>query len=164
MMDDNEKRRREWFRYYITRIEQGVILAPLSGMMYSCPCCAYPTLSERGSYNICPLCNWEDDGQDDPNAYEVWGSPNGTYSLAEARENFKKNMIMYDSIDPRIGGGDSPLEKKAKKLMMEAFDQMLDETNPKTLNTLWEKVNENREILYKEVKRKVHEYEEQHKK
>jgi len=28
---------------------------------YSCPCCGYLTLPERGAYDICPVCFWEDD-------------------------------------------------------------------------------------------------------
>ncbi|MEA3320951.1 MAG: CPCC family cysteine-rich protein [Bacillota bacterium] len=39
----------------------------------TCPCCGYPPLEERGNFEICILCNWEDDGQDDPYADEVWG-------------------------------------------------------------------------------------------
>lgn len=30
--------------------------------MYQCPCCDYYTLSARGSYEVCPVCYWEDDG------------------------------------------------------------------------------------------------------
>ena len=31
---------------------------------YPCPCCGYKTLPEEppGTYNICELCFWEDDG------------------------------------------------------------------------------------------------------
>jgi len=32
---------------------------------------------------------WQDDGQDEAEANEVWGGPNGTLSLAQARENFR---------------------------------------------------------------------------
>ncbi|TNL01225.1 hypothetical protein CYD30_28230 [Kosakonia cowanii] len=28
-----------------------------------CPCCGYLTLTERGAYDICPVCHWEDDGK-----------------------------------------------------------------------------------------------------
>ncbi len=33
-------------------------------MKYTCPCCGYQTLSEPppGTYEICPVCFWEDDG------------------------------------------------------------------------------------------------------
>lgn len=59
-----------------------------------CPCCGFLTLEERGNFDICPLCRWEDDGQNDPYADEVWGGPNGDCSLTEARKNFEKNLIM----------------------------------------------------------------------
>ena len=55
---------------------------------HRCPCCRYQTLDERGSFEICPVCHWEDDGQDDPDADEVRGGPNGSLSLAQARPNF----------------------------------------------------------------------------
>ncbi|WP_090769340.1 CPCC family cysteine-rich protein [Nonomuraea maritima] len=55
---------------------------------YACPCCGYVTLSERGGFEICPVCFWEDDGQDDPDADVVLGGPNGYLSLTQARRNF----------------------------------------------------------------------------
>lgn len=55
---------------------------------YPCPCCRYITLPTRGGYDICPVCFWEDDGQDDPVADEVWGGPNYELSLTAARANF----------------------------------------------------------------------------
>jgi hypothetical protein len=55
---------------------------------YECPCCGYRTLDERGGYAICPVCFWEDDGQDDHDADEVRGGPNRGLSLTQARDNF----------------------------------------------------------------------------
>ncbi|MCC4257382.1 CPCC family cysteine-rich protein [Sphingobium lactosutens] len=55
---------------------------------FRCPCCRCATLSERGGYEICPVCFWEDDGQDDPDAELVRGGPNGSLSLLKARINF----------------------------------------------------------------------------
>ena len=56
---------------------------------YLCPCCALKTLHGRGHDEICPVCFSEDDGQDDHDADEVRGGPNGTLSLTEARTNFR---------------------------------------------------------------------------
>ena len=56
---------------------------------YRCPCCHFRTLYGRAGYEICPVCYWEDDGQDDHDADEVRGGPNGKRSLTEARNNFK---------------------------------------------------------------------------
>jgi hypothetical protein len=54
-----------------------------------CPCCGLKTLGERGGYEICAVCFWEDDGQDDDDADEVLGGPNGDLSLTVARANYR---------------------------------------------------------------------------
>lgn len=55
---------------------------------YRCPCCQYKTLFGRGEFEICPVCFWEDDGQDDHDADSVRGGPNQKLSLTEARQNY----------------------------------------------------------------------------
>jgi ferredoxin-thioredoxin reductase catalytic subunit len=35
----------------------------------TCPCCKYKTITERGDYEICPVCDWEDDGSEDLKSY-----------------------------------------------------------------------------------------------
>ena len=40
-------------------------------------------------FEICDVCFWEDDGQDDINADEVIGGPNGDISLTTGRINYK---------------------------------------------------------------------------
>ncbi|MGW3286485.1 CPCC family cysteine-rich protein [Streptomyces sp. NPDC001002] len=57
---------------------------------YRCPCCGFITLAERGMYEICPVCFWEDDGQDEHNADEVRGGPNHGLSLREGRRNYQE--------------------------------------------------------------------------
>ena len=57
---------------------------------YRCPCCDHLTLPYGGSFEICPVCFWQDDGQDDSSATEVWGGPNHDLSLAQARQNFQE--------------------------------------------------------------------------
>jgi hypothetical protein len=55
-----------------------------------CPCCGYRTIDDRGLYDICQVCYWEDDGQDDHNADVILGSPNKSLSLTVARRNFQE--------------------------------------------------------------------------
>ena len=57
---------------------------------YRCPCCGFLTLCGRSGFEICPVCFWEDDGQDDHDADEVRGGPNGKLSLTQARENYRR--------------------------------------------------------------------------
>lgn len=63
----------------------------------ACPCCGQKTISERGAYEICRVCWWEDDGQDNDQADEITGGPNGGVSLTEARRNFLKHGIFDPS-------------------------------------------------------------------
>lgn len=63
---------------------------PVARKLERCPCCYYLTLSERGGYDICEICGWEDDGQDDETSDEVWGGPNSDLSLTQGRYNFAR--------------------------------------------------------------------------
>jgi hypothetical protein len=55
-----------------------------------CPCCGCKTLRDRGGFEICRVCFWEDDGQDDHDADLVRGGPNALLSLAQARVNYRR--------------------------------------------------------------------------
>ncbi|HTB95715.1 MAG TPA: CPCC family cysteine-rich protein [Terracidiphilus sp.] len=56
--------------------------------LYRCPCCGYRTLETPAAMGLCPICWWEDDGQDDDDASEVRLTVNGHLSLSEARDWF----------------------------------------------------------------------------
>jgi Cysteine-rich CPCC len=70
---------------------------PEDGVFYHCPCCLYPTLPMRGGFEVCPVCYWEDDGQDSHDADRVRGGPNEAFSLTEARANFA-TFGVYDAV------------------------------------------------------------------
>ena len=57
---------------------------------YRCPCCRSLTLHGRGGFEMCPVCWWEDDGQDEHDLDTMRGGPNGTLSSREARENYRR--------------------------------------------------------------------------
>lgn len=65
-----------------------------------CPCCDYISLPERGNYLICPICFWEDNGQD-IDKLDVSSAPNHGITLREGRANFaefgacEKEMIKH---------------------------------------------------------------------
>ena len=52
-----------------------------------CPCCDYISLPERSNYLICPICFWEDDGQD-LDDLDSQSGPNHGITLRQARANF----------------------------------------------------------------------------
>lgn len=71
--------------FYKRRIVFDEYLRQYAVERVTCPGCGYPTLSERGVYQVCLVCNWEDEGQDDPDADEIRGGPNRNLSLTENR-------------------------------------------------------------------------------
>jgi hypothetical protein len=97
IMDDPTIKRRRRYQKHLIKIDDSTPV--YQGTLYTCPCCGYSTLSSRAVFEICLLCNWEDDGQDDPFADEVWGGPNGDYSLSEARDNFNLYLTKYRQSD-----------------------------------------------------------------
>lgn len=121
---DEMNERRSWFESNCERValrDQ----APKRGCLYTCPCCGYPTLPERSVYEICPLCWWEDDGQDDFNANAVLGGPNYNYSLTGARANFEQHLVIYPPPeDRRVSGPDSASEREIKQHVISLFTEM----------------------------------------
>ena len=68
---------------------------------YTCPCCGFKTLDNEppGSFDICPICFWEDDNIqfDDPDYH---GGANKV-SLRQAQKNYlqlgacEREMLLY---------------------------------------------------------------------
>jgi hypothetical protein len=96
-----------------------------------CPCCGYPTLSARGMFDICCLCGWEDDGQDDRNADAVRGGPNSDYSLTEARRNFIDYRTQYRPADTGRFEREMPTRAVRTELIA-VFDALLPIVHPWT--------------------------------
>lgn len=66
--------------------------------MVACPCCGYRSLENRGEYEVCHVCFWEDDGSDDPDRLSV---PNHM-TLREARENFRRLGAVSEHARPHV--------------------------------------------------------------
>jgi hypothetical protein len=75
-------RRLAWFDEYCRMLDKP------ANRPLRCPCCGCRTFEERSAFEICEVCYWEDDGQDDHNADKVKGGPNGSLSLSQARANY----------------------------------------------------------------------------
>jgi len=150
-------KRREFFDSPEFRYDAQEKGLPTDGARYSCPCCGYPTLRERGGDEICKLCWWEDDGQDVADADEVRGGPNHHYSLTEAQYNFDRYLVMYPpEHDTRIGGADSEEVLELKRNLIAAFDSLM--SNP-YVNRVWNKIDEIEKSLNKARHDRVRDYE-----
>jgi hypothetical protein len=79
------------------------VIEPLGeAKSFRCPCCKCKTLRGRGHFELCPVCWWEDDGQDEADAERVRGGPNGTLSLRQAQCNFRDFGAAEESFKDRV--------------------------------------------------------------
>ncbi len=78
-------------------------------LLLACPCCGRRTIGERGSYEICMVCWWEDDGQDNKEADSIFGGPNYGISLTKGRFHFLKFGI-YDPNREDLFSKKEPME------------------------------------------------------
>jgi hypothetical protein len=63
------------------------------GRRAMCRCCGYLTLTSYGRYDICPVCNWEDDPTTIFEPGERAGPGPNHVSLTEGRRNFAQEGI-----------------------------------------------------------------------
>lgn len=75
------------------RFNENVTVDGKQPHLNKCPCCDYKTLKERGHYEICPVCYWEDDGAE---LDEDYSGPNHI-TLREGKRNFQE----YGTSDKR---------------------------------------------------------------
>jgi Cysteine-rich CPCC len=68
-----------------------LIIVGASEILNKCPCCNYKTLEERGIYDVCKICFWEDDSILNENSR--FSTTNKT-TIEEYRMKF--NLINYD--------------------------------------------------------------------
>ena len=88
---------------------------------YTCPCCGYPTLERRIMWEICHICWWEDDGQDDSDKDNIGGT--NDISLTEARTNFAKNMISFRPKDEKLNRIGAATQKN-RTALVNAFEEI----------------------------------------
>lgn len=112
-----------WFNWHVDLMSK-----PKFRTKYLCPCCAMPTLDRRARYLICPICYWEDDGEeyDGPeieNSNLRYCGPNG-YALVAARGNFRKFHTMYRPEDIEAFEREQS-EMPMKKAMYKAYEKAM---------------------------------------
>ncbi len=149
--------RRAWLEAFLA--ERTRPDGPSDGRRFTCPCCGLALLRSRGAGEICDLCNWEDEGLDDPDLHAT-SRANPPYTLAQARQAFRRYGVMYHPADdPRIGGADTPEETQLKQAVVAAFERIGPETGREELAETWRRVDHLLQCLDAELKKKVYAYE-----
>ena len=125
--------------------------------LFTCPGCGFPTLRERGAYEICAVCNWEDDDQDDEQADEIRGGPNAFLSLTENRLEIGKALKqLADNLQGSVN--DNPQEvisiltnhDKRMNTMGDQIPETADRSDPR-----WKAYDqESKNVLHDLIKRK----------
>ncbi|HLP51773.1 MAG TPA: CPCC family cysteine-rich protein [Chitinophagales bacterium] len=144
-----KKPNQDWFNFYVKELE-GAQQQTFKAFdkYFLCPCCYLPTLTERQGWNICLMCYWEDDGQDDHNADKVLGGPNHDYSLTEARANFCQYLISYRPSDsPGFENGIKKAE--LKKQVIEKYNLAMTATTIKERKKLLKEASALLRAIYK---------------
>lgn len=111
--------RRKLFEAYLRSTDAWVVKLRPRELKSTCPCCAFPTLGERGENDICPLCKWQDDIDEEKSG------ANGDYTIQEARENFEQFLIMYRASEQDIHTPHSRLVP-AKRALIAVYMAILD--------------------------------------
>ncbi|SRR6266511_4270140 len=141
-----------WVAVELDRSSYPVTSRPVTDVRFECPCCGYPMLQERGAFEICRLCGWEDDGQDEADAERVLGGPNYEMSLVAARENFVRHLDTHAPGSKRFRAP-TPRERLAKQRIIAAFDGLkrggADRVN------LWQQVLAAEGVLDEELRERV---------
>jgi hypothetical protein len=123
---DDFNRKRELFDNYLKKKRLKKV---------TCPGCSYPTLKERGEYDICIVCDWEDDGVDD--------TTEGVFSDFMNENNISgPNKISL--IDNRIKIGQM-LNEIAQKLNGQVNQ------NPEQVVSILRKTEKKRSEIYKSI-------------
>jgi hypothetical protein len=95
------RKRRDYFNQYFPQIKGIDYRKDIEiSLQNTCPCCGYYTLPARCSWEICLICFWEDDGQDELDGDKIYGGPNGADSLTTYRVEFDRKSRLYKENNP----------------------------------------------------------------
>ena len=102
--------------------------------METCACCGYKSIPEKGNYDICPICFWEDDPVQEADPWCEVGA--NSLSLCYAQLNYKEIGAMEERNLPYIRGVTSEDEKDTNwRELIE--DDKKHCTTPREIESVW---------------------------
>lgn len=137
---DELRQRRDWFEENLKGVEIEIFGIKDKVDFYTCPCCGYPTLGGKKGNLLCEICYWVDDDLDYEDVDKVISASNCDYSLAEARQNFKKTQSVYlpDDDDPLYIASEQ--RNLYKNDLMNFYDSFVS-SDVKDFPEMWKKAN-----------------------
>ncbi len=97
----------------------------------------------RGVFEYCSLCHWEDDGQDDHDADQVSGGPNGDYTLTQARRNFAETLAMFRPEEEGITWWSSSGIDRGprKRRLLALYDRLITVEDDDAAEQVWREID-----------------------
>jgi hypothetical protein len=77
----------------------------MTQMHFQCPCCGYMTLDERGMFDICVVCFWEDDDPEEQFGQPALERPEGPNHSISGRHAAISKIMGHLMIDARSSCG-----------------------------------------------------------
>jgi Cysteine-rich CPCC len=151
--------RRAWFDAYLATGDEAIwylddLFPQCWHSWFTCPCCGYPAITHRGHLDYCLVCSWSDEGQDDVDADIVYGGPNSTLTLAQARENFDQFGCKYDKSSSSISVENILLEE-----LRTTYDVIMIANDFSQRKALWQSIKICLQLLKLESRRNYMLYE-----
>ena len=99
---------------------------------HPCPCCNFPTLHTRSGFELCPVCLWEDDGQqgealDSARASFKHEGHSGNLAASEPGMALPSRMAIV-SYAMSVTNGSERFDKTLFESLMLAHEIAMDET------------------------------------
>ena len=115
--------------------------APEPRKLEPCPCCATPVLNAGWPSQNCLICEWEV-GE---------GAENLGYTLARARDNFRRNGVYYEAEDGETWGAREITadEKAAKSRVIKILNDLQASEDRKRSADLWKEFESLESELYR---------------
>jgi hypothetical protein len=102
--------------------------------METCACCGYKTIDEKGLYEICPICFWEDDSVQEADPWFEGGA--NAPSLYTAQSNYKKYGAMEERFKTNVRAANSTDKKDEKWRELIEEDKAFC-TTPREIEKVW---------------------------
>ncbi|RBP48795.1 cysteine-rich CPCC protein [Arenicella xantha] len=102
--------------------------------METCACCGFNTIGEKGCYEICDICYWEDDNVQEADPWFPGGA--NSPSLYQAQLNFQKFGAMEERFTSNVREPNAEDKRNPKWRSLSVEDKSYC-TTPSEIEKVW---------------------------